>query len=135
MAEQSTTTAVSTVQDTHEELVRHGFGPYFATPCGILAPLLDRLEAEPDYRVVTREDNAIGQAAGAALAGAAPVALMQNSEAYLADCRSPAFPRCVLSAPDLPPPPRIAAPLGRHARRFGAYAVAAADRRRSPMSS
>ncbi|MEU4685782.1 thiamine pyrophosphate-binding protein [Streptomyces xinghaiensis] len=71
--------AASTVHDTHEALVRHGFGPYFATPCGILAPLLDRLEAEPGYHVVTREDNAIGQAAGAALAGAAPVALMQNS--------------------------------------------------------
>lgn len=77
MAEQKT--AVSMVHDTHEALVRYGFGPYFATPCGILAPLLVRLETGPDYHVVTREDNAVGQAAGAALAGAAPVALMQNS--------------------------------------------------------
>ncbi|WP_158692681.1 thiamine pyrophosphate-binding protein [Streptomyces roseochromogenus] len=55
------------------------FGPYFATPCGILAPLLARLEGRDDYMVIAREDNAVGEAAGAALCGAKPVVLMQNS--------------------------------------------------------
>ncbi len=60
-------------------LIAHGLGPYFATPCGVLAPLLALLEERDDYHVVAREDNAVGMAAGAALAGRTPVVLMQNS--------------------------------------------------------
>jgi sulfopyruvate decarboxylase subunit alpha len=60
-------------------LVDRGFAPFFGTPCGILAPLYDRLETGAGLRTISREDNAIGVAAGAALAGASPVVLMQNS--------------------------------------------------------
>ncbi|MGG8405669.1 thiamine pyrophosphate-binding protein [Streptomyces sp. 12297] len=63
----------------YEALTANGFGPYFGTPCGVLAPLLSLLEAGADYHVVAREDNAVGVAAGAGLAGATPVVLMQNS--------------------------------------------------------
>ncbi|MFI6225991.1 hypothetical protein ACIBCR_01585 [Micromonospora echinospora] len=63
----------------HDELRKLGFGPYLATPCGVLAPLLSQFEKAPDYHVVPREDNAVGIAAGSRLAGASPVVLMQNS--------------------------------------------------------
>jgi sulfopyruvate decarboxylase alpha subunit len=55
----------------------HGLGPVFATPCGILAPLIDELA--PDVLTVAREETAVGVAAGAAMAGRHPVVLMQNS--------------------------------------------------------
>ncbi|MFD8199457.1 hypothetical protein [Streptomyces sp. NPDC059701] len=55
------------------------FGPFHGTPCGILAPLYRALEERPGLLTVAREDNAVGVAAGAALAGASPVVLMQNS--------------------------------------------------------
>lgn len=60
-----------------EEFAAHGLGPYLATPCGVLAPLLGRLGS--GLRTVAREETAVGVAAGAALAGASPVVLMQNS--------------------------------------------------------
>ncbi|MCL2465363.1 MAG: hypothetical protein FWF28_09895, partial [Micrococcales bacterium] len=63
----------------HRELVTRALGPYFATPCGVLAPLLELLADEPDYQVVAREDNAVGLAAGVGLAGGAATVLMQNS--------------------------------------------------------
>jgi sulfopyruvate decarboxylase alpha subunit len=72
-------TAVDAARMTSDALHEHGIGPLFATPCGILAPLLTLLEQRPDYYPVSREDNAIGVAVGAALAGAAPAVLMQNS--------------------------------------------------------
>ncbi|WP_431774838.1 thiamine pyrophosphate-binding protein [Streptomyces cucumeris] len=60
-------------------LLETGFGPFFGTPCGILAPLYRRLEDESGLQTVPREDNAVGVAAGAAMAGRSPVVLMQNS--------------------------------------------------------
>ena len=60
-------------------LVQEGFGPFFGTPCGILAPLYGALEEQADLLTIAREDNAVGIAAGAALAGGRPVVLMQNS--------------------------------------------------------
>ncbi|WP_433616720.1 thiamine pyrophosphate-binding protein [Dactylosporangium sp. CA-139114] len=60
-------------------LAEQGFAPFFGTPCGILAPLYDRLEASADLWTVSREDNAVGIAAGSALSGKHPVVLMQNS--------------------------------------------------------
>ncbi|MFB7664842.1 thiamine pyrophosphate-binding protein [Kitasatospora sp. NPDC056138] len=55
------------------------FGPFYGTPCGILAPLYAALEEQAGLLTVAREDNAVGVAAGAALAGRSPAVLMQNS--------------------------------------------------------
>ncbi|KWV31883.1 MULTISPECIES: thiamine pyrophosphate-binding protein [Micromonospora] len=62
-----------------DALLEHEFAPFFGTPCGILAPLYSRLEAAADLWTISREDNAVGVAAGAAMAGRSPVVLMQNS--------------------------------------------------------
>ncbi|MEU6219998.1 thiamine pyrophosphate-binding protein [Streptomyces sp. NPDC047022] len=62
-----------------DELVGHGFGPFYGTPCGILAPLFTAIEERAGLNLVVREDNAVGMAAGAALAGRCPAVLMQNS--------------------------------------------------------
>jgi sulfopyruvate decarboxylase subunit alpha len=59
------------------ELTARQFGPFLATPCGVLAPLLDAFG--PNLITVSREETAVGVAAGAALAGRRPVVLMQNS--------------------------------------------------------
>lgn len=61
------------------ELVASGFGPFLGTPCGILAPLYRALDERAGVTTVAREDNAVGIAAGAALARRCPVVLMQNS--------------------------------------------------------
>lgn len=66
-------------QELSEEFIAGGFGPFFGTPCGILAPLHSALEEQADLLTVTREDNAVAIAAGTALAGRFPVVLMQNS--------------------------------------------------------
>ncbi len=54
---------------------------YSGVPCSILAPMISDLEANPDliYLPATREDLAVGMAAGAYLAGKTPAVLMQNS--------------------------------------------------------
>lgn len=62
-----------------DALVEGGLSPFFGTPCGILAPLYTRLEERAGLWTISREDNAIGVAAGAAMAGRSPVVLMQNS--------------------------------------------------------
>lgn len=68
--------AVAIADRVADALTEADFAPCFGTPCGILAPLYAAL---PGLRTVAREDNAVGMAAGAALAGHAPVVLMQNS--------------------------------------------------------
>ncbi len=60
-------------------LLERGCGPFFGTPCGVLAPLYATMEERASLMAVTREDNAVGLAAGAALANRLPVVLMQNS--------------------------------------------------------
>ncbi|MFY1633684.1 thiamine pyrophosphate-binding protein [Solwaraspora sp. WMMB335] len=60
-------------------LIEHGFSPFVGTPCGVLAPLYAQLQAGADLITVSREDNAVGVAAGSALMGKCPVVLMQNS--------------------------------------------------------
>lgn len=60
-------------------LVEKGFGPFFGTPCGILAPLFSELERRGILCTVPREDSAVGIAAGASMAGGYSVVLMQNS--------------------------------------------------------
>jgi sulfopyruvate decarboxylase subunit alpha len=66
-------------QQVSKELAGFSFGPYYATPCGVLSPLLAELEMRSDYTTIAREDNAVGEAVGAALGGRNPVVLMQNS--------------------------------------------------------
>lgn len=62
-----------------DELLAAGFGPFLSTPCGVLAKLRAALTERTDVLTVAREDNAVGIAAGADLAGRWPVALMRNS--------------------------------------------------------
>lgn len=71
---------MSVAASTVSAALRHaGLGPFFGTPCGILGPLYAELEQHDGLMTVAREDNAVGLAAGAALAGRAATVLMQNS--------------------------------------------------------
>jgi sulfopyruvate decarboxylase subunit alpha/phosphonopyruvate decarboxylase len=79
------------------ELVAAGFGPFVGTPCGILSPMFTALEDQAGLLTVTREDSAVGIAAGASLAGRFPVILMQNS----------GFGQCVNALASLVTPYRI----------------------------
>jgi len=58
-----------------------GYQFYTGVPCSLLAALFMRLESSETYEYVpaTREDNAVGIAAGAYLAGRKTMVLMQNS--------------------------------------------------------
>ncbi|MGD3110846.1 thiamine pyrophosphate-binding protein [Streptomyces sp. YGL11-2] len=60
-------------------LVGEGFGPFFGTPCGILAPLYEALERDAGLHTIPREDAAIGVSVGASCGGRTPAVLMQNS--------------------------------------------------------
>lgn len=62
-------------------LARHGFDFATGVPCSILAGILDVLSGSDaiGYVPATREDEALGIATGAYLAGRRPVVLMQNS--------------------------------------------------------
>lgn len=71
--------ASTTVPQLADALASAGFAPCFGTPCGILAPLYAALQDRPGLLTVAREDNAVGMAVGAALAGRTHVVLMQNS--------------------------------------------------------
>jgi sulfopyruvate decarboxylase subunit alpha len=65
-----------------DELARalraHGFDFFTGVPCSLVASLITALEPH-GYVAETREDAALGLAAGAALAGRRPLVLMQNS--------------------------------------------------------
>jgi sulfopyruvate decarboxylase subunit alpha len=74
-----TTAAMDVSDELCTGLADEGFGPFFGTPCGILSPLYRALEEHAGLTTVAREDNAVGIAAGAALAGRCPAVLMQNS--------------------------------------------------------
>lgn len=58
-----------------------GFDFFTGVPCSILGGLIERLEADTEvpYIPATREDGAVGMAAGAYMAGKMPALLMQNS--------------------------------------------------------
>ncbi|MFC9117906.1 thiamine pyrophosphate-binding protein [Streptomyces sp. NPDC057092] len=75
----SSAESADSASDVYSALTTTGFGPFFATPCGVLAPLLSLLEQRSDYHVVAREDSAVGMAAGVSLVRGLPVVLMQNS--------------------------------------------------------
>lgn len=62
-------------------LTAHGFDFFAGVPCSLLGAVHRALESRTDliYVESTREDEAVGQASGAFLAGRKPVVLMQNS--------------------------------------------------------
>jgi sulfopyruvate decarboxylase subunit alpha len=61
------------------ELMAVGFSPFLGSPSGILSPFYAALEQHRGLLIVSRDDNAIGVAAGASLAGQYPVVLMPSS--------------------------------------------------------
>jgi sulfopyruvate decarboxylase subunit alpha len=62
-------------------LKAHGFNFFCGVPCSLLKGLVSLLDGdrEAHYISATREDSAIGMAAGAYLGGKLPMVLMQNS--------------------------------------------------------
>src|SRR5690348_6756052 len=70
---------VQVAKEICRELMAVGFGPFLGTPNGILAPFYTALENHEGLLVVAREDNAVGVAAGASLAGQYPVVLMASA--------------------------------------------------------
>jgi sulfopyruvate decarboxylase subunit alpha len=70
---------VQVAKELCRELMAVGFGPFLGTPSSLLSPFYSALEKHPGLLVVARDDNAIGVAAGASLAGQYPVVLMPSS--------------------------------------------------------
>jgi len=62
-------------------LKKQGFNFSTGVPCSILKNIINYLSVDPDipYIPATREDEALGIATGAYLAGRKPIVLMQNS--------------------------------------------------------
>jgi phosphonopyruvate decarboxylase len=71
----------SRAPDFHAALVSAGFDFFCGVPCSLLKGLVSLLENEERgaYVSATREDSALGMAAGAFLGGRRPMVLMQNS--------------------------------------------------------
>ena len=62
-----------------DRLLADGFDFFVGVPCSLVRALLAELERRGLYLGETREDAALGVAAGAWLAGRMPVVVMQNS--------------------------------------------------------
>jgi phosphonopyruvate decarboxylase len=62
-----------------DRLLAAGFDFFTGVPCSLVAPVIAELERRRSYLGDTREDAALGVAAGAYLAGRLPVVIMQNS--------------------------------------------------------
>ncbi len=64
-----------------DRLTDNGFNFFTGVPCSLLSGLISCLEESPElsYIPAVREDAAVGLCAGAYMAGALPVLLMQNS--------------------------------------------------------
>ncbi len=60
-------------------LVAAGFDFFTGVPCSLVAPVIAELERRGVYHGETREDAALGVAAGVYLGGRLPVVIMQNS--------------------------------------------------------
>src|SRR5215813_13188583 len=60
-------------------LLSSGFDFFTGVPCSLVKSLIAMLEERGGYIAETREDAAIGLAAGAYMAGKRPVVIMQNS--------------------------------------------------------
>jgi sulfopyruvate decarboxylase subunit alpha len=69
---------VHAVEELSRELVAAGFSPFLGSPCDALAPLYEALDLSVGVLSVPRDDNAIGIAAGVALAGGYPAVLLRN---------------------------------------------------------
>lgn len=62
-----------------DHLLGVGFDFFAGVPCSLVGPVIAELEARGLYLGETREDAALGVAAGAYLGGRLPVVVMQNS--------------------------------------------------------
>jgi sulfopyruvate decarboxylase alpha subunit len=62
-----------------DALLANGLDFFTGVPCSLVAPVLAELERRGIYHGETREDAALGVAAGAYLAGRLPTVVMQNS--------------------------------------------------------
>jgi sulfopyruvate decarboxylase subunit alpha len=62
-----------------DALLANGLDFFTGVPCSLVAPVLAELERRGIYHGETREDAALGVAAGAYLAGRLPAVVMQNS--------------------------------------------------------
>lgn len=62
-----------------DRLLGAGFDFFTGVPCSLVGPLISELERRDLYRGETREDAALGVAAGAYMGGKTPVVVMQNS--------------------------------------------------------
>lgn len=62
-----------------DRLRREGFDFFTGVPCSLVGPVIAELERRNVYFPETREDAALGVAAGAYMAGRLPVVVMQNS--------------------------------------------------------
>ena len=62
-----------------DRLLAAGFDFFTGVPCSLVGPLIAELERRSLYRGETREDAALGVAAGAYMGGKTPVVVMQNS--------------------------------------------------------
>jgi sulfopyruvate decarboxylase subunit alpha len=62
-----------------DRLLAAGFDFFAGVPCSLVAPVIAELERRRLYLGETREDAALGVAAGAYLGGRRPVVVMQNS--------------------------------------------------------
>ena len=69
------------VREFCELLKSYGFGPFTGVPCSILRPIINYLldSSEITYYTASSEGEAMGIAAGAALARKRAVVIMQNS--------------------------------------------------------
>jgi phosphonopyruvate decarboxylase len=65
--------------DFTTHLREHGFDFFTGVPCSLVKGFIAQLEAEGAWIPETREDAALGLAAGAYLGGRQPVVIMQNS--------------------------------------------------------
>jgi len=62
-----------------DRLLAAGFDFFAGVPCSLVGPVIAELEARGVYLGETREDAALGVAAGAYLGGKLPAVVMQNS--------------------------------------------------------
>jgi phosphonopyruvate decarboxylase len=62
-----------------DRLLAAGFDFFAGVPCSLVGPVIAELTARGRYLGETREDAALGVAAGAYLAGKRPLVVMQNS--------------------------------------------------------